>query len=176
MLVVENLEIRSVLAADFVPGELVIQYDPNMAPALLAMNQNTRAEVLQEIDPVGHHSKLARLRMPAGNDIMAMANNYLKLPGVLTAEPNWILKKAAVSNDPNYTSGQLWGTYSDDSPTAYGGAGTTNTFGSGAEEAWGRDYVGSSPQSSVRGLVFLACLRSIDRRTNLRSGEAMLVV
>ena len=144
MLVVENLEIRSVLAADFVPGELVIQYDPNMAPALLAMNQNTRAEVLQEIDPVGHHSKLARLRMPAGNDIMAMANNYLKLPGVLTAEPNWILKKAAVSNDPNYTSGQLWGTYSDDSPTAYGGAGTTNTFGSGAEEAWGRDYVGSS--------------------------------
>ena len=144
MLVVENLEIRSVLAADFVPGELVIQYDPNMAPALLAMNQNTRAEVLQEIDPVGHHSKLARLRMPAGNDIMAMANNYLKLPGVLTAEPNWILKKSAVSNDPNYTSGQLWGTYSDDSPTAYGGAGTTNTFGSGAEEAWGRDYVGSS--------------------------------
>ena len=144
MLVVENLEIRSVLAADFVPGELVIQYDPNMAPALLAMNQNTRAEVLQEIAPVGHHSKLARLRMPAGNDIMAMANNYLKLPGVLTAEPNWILKKAAVSNDPNYTSGQLWGTYSDDSPTAYGGAGTTNTFGSGAEEAWGRDYVGSS--------------------------------
>jgi hypothetical protein len=114
MLVVENLEIRSVLAADFVPGELVIQYDPNMAPALLAMNQNTRAEVLQEMDPVGHHSKLARLRMPAGNDIMAMANNYSKLPGVLTAEPNWILKKAAVSNDPSYTGGQMWGMYSDD--------------------------------------------------------------
>jgi len=144
-LVVESLEIRSLLAADFMPGELVIQYDPNMAPALMALNHSHSAEVLEEIDPVGRDAAtVARIRVPVGRDVFAMAQEYQKLPGVLTAEPNYILKKAAVSNDPFYASGQLWGTYSDDSPTAYGGASTTNTFGSGAEEAWGNGYLGSS--------------------------------
>jgi subtilisin family serine protease len=144
-LILENLEIRNLLAADFMPGELVIQYDPQWAPSLIAMNQNQRAEILQEIDPVGHQAaNIARIRMPVGADVTAMAKEYQKLPGVLTAEPNYILKKAAVSNDTNYVNGQLWGMYSNDSPMAFGGAGTTNTFGSGAEEAWGNNYVGSS--------------------------------
>jgi subtilisin family serine protease len=149
-LVMENLEIRSLMAADFMAGdfmagELVIQYEAGLAPGLMATNQQRGVEVLQEIDPVGRDSAMvARLRVPAGKDVMAMAQEYQKLPGVLSAEPNWILKKAAVSNDPSYTSGQLWGTYSNDSPTAFGGSGTTNTFGSGAEEAWGNGYIGSS--------------------------------
>ncbi|MCE2808932.1 MAG: S8 family serine peptidase [Planctomycetaceae bacterium] len=144
-LILENLEIRNLLAADFMPGELVIQYDPQMAPSLIAMNQSQRAEILQEIDPVGHQAaNIARIRMPVGADVMAMAKEYQKLPGVLTAEPNYILKKAAVSNDTSYLNGQLWGMYSNDSPAAFGGAGTTNTFGSGAEEAWGNNYLGSS--------------------------------
>ena len=144
-LILENLEIRNLLAADFMPSELVIQYDPQMAPSLIAMNQNHRAEILQEIDPVGHQAaNIARIRMPVGADVMAMAKEYQKLPGVLTAEPNYILKKAAVSNDTSYLNGQLWGMYSNDSPAAFGGAGTTNTFGSGAEEAWGNNYLGSS--------------------------------
>jgi len=144
-LVVETLEIRTLLAADFVPGELVIQYDPNMAPALMALNQNQNAEVLQKIDPVGKDAAtVARIRVPVGKDVMSMAQEYQKLPGVLSAEPNYILKKAAVSNDTSYVNGGLWGMYSDDSPTSYGGTGTTNTFGSGAEEAWGAGFTGSS--------------------------------
>ena len=149
-LVMENLEIRSLMAADFMAGdfmanELVIQYEAGLAPGLMATNHQRGVEVLQEIDPVGRDSAMvARLRVPAGKDVMAMAQEYQKLPGVLSAEPNWILKKAAVSNDPSYASGQLWGTYSNDSPTAFGGSGTTNTFGSGAEEAWGNGYIGSS--------------------------------
>ena len=149
-LVMENLEIRSLMAADFMAGdfmagELVIQYEAGLAPGLMATNHQRGVEVLQEIDPVGRDSAMvARLRVPAGKDVMAMAQEYQKLPGVLSAEPNWILKKAAVSNDPFYSSGQLWGTYSNDSPTAFGGSGTTNTFGSGAEEAWGNGYIGSS--------------------------------
>jgi subtilisin family serine protease len=146
----ENLEIRSLMAADFMAGdfmagELVIQYEAGMAPGFMATNQQRGVEVLQEINPVGlDTAKVARLRIPAGKDVMAMAQEYQKLPGVLSAEPNWILKKAAVSNDPFYANGQLWGTYSNDSPTAFGGSGTTNTFGSGAEEAWGNGYIGSS--------------------------------
>lgn len=144
-LFVENLEIRNLLAADFVPGELVIQYDADLSPLMMVTNQQLGAEVIEEIDPVDEGAAtVARVRVPVGRDLMSIAQEYQRMPGVLTAEPNYILKKAAVSNDPFYASGQLWGTYSNDSPTAFGGSGTTNTFGSGAEEAWGNNFVGSS--------------------------------
>jgi len=71
---------------------------------------------------------------------------------VLFAEPNWRLSPAAVSNDPAYaTTGQLWGMYGDDQPTAIGPAGTTNQFGSQAEKAWDAGVVGS--KSVVVGIV-----------------------
>jgi len=144
-LILESLEVRALLAADFVPGELIIQYDPNSAPAMMEFNKNLRAELLQNIDLVAKDAaNVARVRLPAGKDLMSMAREYQKLPGVLTAEPNYVLKKAAVSNDTYYANGSLWGAYSDDSPNSYGGTSTTNAFGSGAEEAWGANFVGSS--------------------------------
>lgn len=107
-LFVENLEIRNLLAADFVPGELVIQYDADLAGLMMVTNQQMGAEVLQEIDPVGQDAAtVARVRVPVGRDLMSIAQEYQKMPGVLSAEPNYILKKAAVSNDPFYASGQI---------------------------------------------------------------------
>jgi subtilisin family serine protease len=65
-------------------------------------------------------------------------------PNVRFAEPNWKYNAAAVSNDTYYTSGQLWGMYGDDLPTAVGPAGTTNQYGSQAEKAWNDGFTGSS--------------------------------
>ncbi|RVT52869.1 peptidase S8 [Rubrivivax albus] len=50
-------------------------------------------------------------------------------PAVDFAEPNWLYTTQDVSDDPYYTSGQLWGMQ---------GAGTTpaNPYGSGAAAAW----------------------------------------
>ena len=57
-----------------------------------------------------------------------------------------------MSNDPYYTtSSRLWGVYSSDSPTAAGGSGTTNQFGSQAELAWAQDFTGSS--TVVAGVI-----------------------
>ncbi len=84
-----------------------------------------------------------RLKVPGGTTgaIQALSKN----PNVAFAEPNYrVTKTAAVAtNDPYYTGGSLWGMSSDDSPTVYGPSGTTNAFGSGAEEAWGQGYTGS---------------------------------
>jgi len=141
----ERLEIRSLMAADFVAGELLVQYDAESAPAFEAMNANQNAEVLLNLDPVGLNSpRFARIRLPEGRDLNAAAESYQRVPGVLSAEYNWVVTKNAVSNDPQYENGSHWGVYSDDQPNAYGGSGTTNAFGSGAEIAWGRDLVGSS--------------------------------
>ncbi|MFM8291561.1 MAG: S8 family serine peptidase, partial [Planctomycetia bacterium] len=73
-------------------------------------------------------------------------------PGVVFAEPNWRLAKAAVSDDPYYTTGSsLWGMYGDDLPSASGPTGTTNAFGSQAEKAWSAGFTGS--RAVVVGIV-----------------------
>ena len=59
-------------------------------------------------------------------------------PAVAYAEPNWRLGKLAVSNDPYYTDGRLWGMYGDRSPLR------TNAYGSQAGEAWNAGFTGSS--------------------------------
>ena len=71
--------------------------------------------------------------------IAALANR----PDVLDAEPNWILHAAALSNDPGYVSGQLWGMHGDDLGISVGPSGTTNAFGSQAEKAWDAGFTGA---------------------------------
>ena len=82
-----------------------------------------------------------RLQVPGGTEaaIKALSNN----PAVAFVEPNYWVTSGAIAQDSYYTSGALWGMASDDSPLAYGPAGTTNQYGSGAEEAWGLGYTGS---------------------------------
>jgi subtilisin family serine protease len=60
----------------------------------------------------------------------------------LAAEPNYVFDIAAVSNDPYYTNGSLWGMYSDDASNHQ--ASPQNNFGSQAEKAWNNDQLGSS--------------------------------
>jgi subtilisin family serine protease len=57
-------------------------------------------------------------------------------PAVAYAEPNWRLSKLAVSSDPYYTSGRLWGMYGDQSPLR------TNPYGSQAAESWNAGATG----------------------------------
>lgn len=63
---------------------------------------------------------------------------------ILIAEPNFIYQTDAVSNDPYYTSGNLWGMYSPTSTPA-------NTYGCQATTAWAGGNVGSS--SVVVGII-----------------------
>jgi subtilisin family serine protease len=58
-------------------------------------------------------------------------------PAVAFAEPNWVYTHQAVSNDPYYLNGSLWGMYGDATTPA-------NQFGSQAGEAWARGVTGSS--------------------------------
>ena len=53
------------------------------------------------------------------------------------AEPNWIYKHQATSNESFYTNGNLWGMYGSSTSPA-------NQFGSGAATAWTNNKTGSS--------------------------------
>ena len=66
-------------------------------------------------------------------------------PNVLYAEPDYVLQKSVIPNDPIYTTGsQLWGMYGDTTSPS-------NVFGSQAAEAWAAGYTGSS--SVVVGVI-----------------------
>lgn len=85
---------------------------------------------------------IERVSLPEGADINASIEALKKTPGVVTAEPNFTVNALATSNDALYVNGSLWGMYSDDSTPA-GPSGTTNIYGSQAEQAWASGYTGS---------------------------------
>lgn len=156
----EQLEARQLLAADivgrdFVPGEIVVQYTAQATPAQQAQ---IRAAVGGQAKEVIHTrlmqqsgmGRMERVSLGLGMNVNAALEAMKRRPGVLYAEPNYIYKPAAVSNDTYYTNGNLWGMYSDDSPAA-GPSGTTNQFGSQAEKAWAANITGSS--SIVVGII-----------------------
>jgi len=141
----ENLEVRSLMAADFVPGELFIQYEPAVYSGITAISRAQNAKVVEHKDVIGSDSlEVVRLSVSKDKDLLKVAQEYAKLPGVVSVDPNWITEKLVVSNDPDYAQGRMWGMYSDDSPSQFGGPLTRNEFGSGAEEAWGADIIGSN--------------------------------
>jgi subtilisin family serine protease len=156
----EQLEARRLLAADilareFVAGELLVQYSPQ---ATLAQQANARAAIGGEVKEViqsrvmqeAGFGRLERVSLGKGVDLLQAIEALERNPAVAYAEPNYIYRKAAVSNDTYYTNGSLWGMYGDDSPAA-GPAGTTNQFGIQAEKAWAANLTGSS--SVVVGIV-----------------------
>lgn len=143
-----RLEERTVFSAAFAPNELLVQYAPVDAAqpkveAVAVLGATLIERVHSNAMVAAGDGVLERIRLPQGLSVAEAAQRLSSVPGVLFAEPNYLHTAAVVSNDTYYTSGQLWGMYSDDSPTAIGGAGTTNTFGSQAEEAWNDGNIGS---------------------------------
>lgn len=86
---------------------------------------------------------LEKVSVPDGTNLEQVLKEVKQIPGVIAAEPNQVYGIVDSSNDPYYTNGSLWGMYSDDATPA-GPSGTTNSFGSQAEQAWAQGYTGSS--------------------------------
>ena len=152
----EHLEDRRMLAA-YVDGEILVQFaDGATADArqfARGLVQGRQIEAIQTRAMAENATGvLERVAVGRGMSVEQAIAAISRRPDVLFAEPNWRLSPAAVSNDPAYaTTGQLWGMYGDDQPTAIGPAGTTNQFGSQAEKAWDAGIVGS--KSVVVGIV-----------------------
>ena len=158
----ETLELRALLSAaqppmpgpgadvlaEHVDGEILVQYKPQVAAAGL---QQARAAVQGDLLETIHTNVmqrqgtgvLERIRVGGGKTVSQALAALRNNPLVSYAEPNYIYRAAAVSNDTSYTNGSLWGMYSSDSPTAVGPSGTTNQFGTAAERAWDSNITGS---------------------------------
>jgi len=152
----EPLEDRRMLAA-FAEGEILVQFAATASAAMRAQARGAvQGQALEVIQTKAMAQQamgtLERVSLGRGMTVERAIAAIARRPGVVFAEPNWKLSTAAVSNDPYYTtSNRLWGMYGDDLPSASGGAGTTNQFGSQAEKAWDAGFIGS--KSVVVGIV-----------------------
>jgi subtilisin family serine protease len=153
---VEGLEDRRVLAAAFVDGEILVQFDPSAsAAARAAARDAVQGRAAEAIQTAAMRAEglgvLERITIGRGVGVEQAIAAVGRRPGVVFAEPNWRLTTAAVSDDPSYTNGSLWGMYGDDLSTPSGPVGTTNAFGSQAEKVWDAGFTGS--RSVVVGIV-----------------------
>lgn len=145
----EVLEDRTVLAGPaYVAGELLVQYADVSQEARDEVRRQTQSVLKESIRSASMISAndgvLERIGLPRGLSVESAARLIGALPGVIYAEPNYLLYATEVSNDPQYTNGNLWGMYSDDVPQPVGPNATSNQFGSQAEEAWNAGFTGSS--------------------------------
>jgi thermitase len=120
-------------ANDFVPNEMLVQYEPGASAAAKA---NARARVgARAIEVVAgaqaDRGDLELVRIAPG---LAVADAVRGIQGnaVTFAEPNWIYTHGSTSNDPYFLNGSLWGMY----------AAPANQYGSGAATAWTAGHVG----------------------------------
>ena len=134
--------------AEYVPNEMLVKFKKGTT-------QSARAKVVGLLNAsIKEHIHTAAMKH-FGDDqgVLLLKINENALDGISRAkafgeieyaEPNWVYKHQATSNDPYVTtsivSSQLWGMYS---ATVTGG-GKANQFGIGATSAWEANKLGSS--------------------------------
>jgi thermitase len=154
----EPLEDRRLLAvAPFRSDEILVQFAPTANDTTKAVvRAAVQGRAVEAIQTAAMRSQgigtLERIALGKGVTVDRAIQAVANRPGVVFAEPNFLITAAATSNDPYYTtSSRLWGMYGDDLPSASGPSGTTNQFGSQAEKAWAAGYTGS--KSFVVGIL-----------------------
>ncbi len=119
---------------EYVPGELLVQFKEGATStgrgrALGRVGGQVAEEILTNaMQQRGRRIGVNRIKV-SGNVENAMAALRAD-PDVEYAEPNWVYRHQATSNDPYVTNGSLWG--------------MTGTFGSQASVAWTNDKLGSN--------------------------------
>lgn len=125
----------------YVKNEVLIQFNAGIsANARMATFSSIKGQVVEEIltkamEEFGDVNPIYRVQtsFDAKQALsMLQGNNQIAI-----AEPNYIYSRDAVSNDPYYTSGNLWGMYAASSTPA-------NAFGSQAATAWSKGNTGSN--------------------------------
>jgi uncharacterized protein (TIGR02597 family) len=131
---------RTFAAPEIAPGELIVRFRNGASPAEL--DHAHRAAKLK----VKRHLRTAAMAQHGHPGLTIVMSDLeparalailRKDPAVEYAEPNYVVRTMASSNDPYFTTGNLWGMYGDVSTPA-------NGYGSQAAEAWAAGYVGSS--------------------------------
>ncbi|MFN9660761.1 MAG: S8 family serine peptidase [Cyanobacteriota bacterium] len=137
-------------------ARIMVQWDSaateqDRTEALVNLGGSCKERIHTAVMTARGEGVLEVIEVAGGASLEAVLAAYRQRDGVRFAEVDQLFQPQLVSNDPSYANGSLWGMYGNDSPTAAGPAGTSNTFGSNAEAAWDRGFSGS--KSVLVGIV-----------------------
>jgi subtilisin family serine protease len=122
---------------DRVPAHLLLKFEHHAS-------SEHRDAALAKVGGAVEHSfgfdgqeHVFRVKLAGDTDLATAVSTLGHDPAVAYAEPDYIVHADVLSNDPLYTSGQMWGMEGDSSSPA-------NQYGSQAAEAWAAGYTGST--------------------------------
>ncbi len=131
---------------DRVAGELLVQFNEGAGAAgraqALAAISGKSVEVLWSDGSGYDGAQLLRVKLTGNVGIDKAITMLAHQPGVHFAEANYLVGTQSTSNDPQFTSGSLWGMHGDTSGSPYG---------TGVDEAWAAGYTGST--KTVVGVI-----------------------
>ncbi|PYE55004.1 S8 family peptidase [Deinococcus yavapaiensis] len=127
----------SAQAAEFVPGEVLVQLDSSLRAQSLTALAATLGVQSVEVVAASDGAPLVLAKLSSGQSVESAVASLGARGDVRYAEPNFIYHHDATSTDPYFTNGSLWGMYGPSTTPA-------NQFGSNAAAAWASGSVGSS--------------------------------
>ncbi len=126
---------------DYVEGELLVQFaddtEENVKQSAFDKVKGLSSEKILTKAMESTGKKESLLLVKVDKDVFEAIDELKKTPGVVFAEPNYIYKHTAVSTDPLFTNGSLWGMYGPATSPA-------NQYGSNAAAAWAAGKTGSA--------------------------------
>ena len=152
-------------SSSYVPNEILVKFKKGVA-------EKIRANILTKVSGSISEKVLTRTMEHFGDNegffvvhtplaVMDAISRIKTLREIVYAEPNFIYHHDAVSNDPYYTNGSLWGMYGDVTNPI-------NQYGSHAGEAWAAGHTGAT--SVVVGVIDEgAMFRHIDLKANIKN-------
>lgn len=100
----EDLAMNSGIKTGYVSGEIIVKFrELTDTVKISALHKASGAIRLREIRNIGVH----QLKVPAHMSVEQLISQYRADPDVEYAEPNYIIKKAALPDDPNFSF--IWG-------------------------------------------------------------------
>ncbi|MCC6827536.1 MAG: S8 family serine peptidase [Novosphingobium sp.] len=136
---------RYVAGADYAENQLIVSFGPAAQTGdLSSFIAGLGGRVSSYLDgsfALGGSARLSFGSSAALETAMASLSSHA---GIVSVEPDWLLKADAIANDPAFQNGSMWGMSGDLSTPS-------NAFGSQAAEAWAKDLTGST--RTVVGII-----------------------
>ncbi|HWS40383.1 MAG TPA: S8 family peptidase [Arenimonas sp.] len=134
----------------YAAGQIIIQYNSYATATdkqrIKTKLGGTSVEALAKRGGgLNHKGDIDLVKFAAGPTMQSKLDAIKNDPSVDFAEPNWIVNRLVVSNDPYYTDGTLWGMYGTNTTPA-------NQYGSQAGTAW-TAASGANCSSVVVGVI-----------------------
>ncbi len=137
----KTMNVAAANGYEFKANEVLVKFKTGMAQdarnnAMAVVGGTVKRHLLSEaMKHAGDNEGVYVLRIPG--EVPDAVAKLKSIKDIVYAEPNYRYTHQAESNDPYFTSGNLWGMYGDMSTPA-------NQYGSQAAEAWAKNYTGKA--------------------------------